>query len=114
MDTRYQGLLGIDALRAMKAVIDLENDRLLIGNTSYQLADCSEQGQRLRNTCLETQTEGELRTDYPRDPTHDVTTERTAGLDPTKREASGSRNPNSLDGKNVKLNDDSKRSAEEV
>jgi hypothetical protein len=70
MNTQHQGLLGMDALRAMKAVTDLENDRLLIGNEPYQLADCSEQGHRVRNACLETQTERELRTDHPRDPTH--------------------------------------------
>jgi hypothetical protein len=114
MDTRYQGSLGIDALRAMKAVIDLENDRLLIGNESYQLADCSKQGHCVRNACLETQTEWELRTDHPTDLTHDVTGERPAGLNPTIGKASGSRNPNSRDGKNVKLHDDSKRSAGEV
>jgi hypothetical protein len=114
MDTRYQGLLGIHALKTMKAVIDLENDRLLIGNKSYQIAECTQPGYRFRNACLETRKKRELRTDHPRDLTHYVVGERTAGLNPTTGKARGSRNPHSLDGKNVKLNDDSKRSAEEV
>jgi hypothetical protein len=52
--TRYQGLLGLDAVRAMKVVMDLGNDRLLIGGESYQPADCSEEGHRLRSACIET------------------------------------------------------------
>jgi hypothetical protein len=113
-DTRYQGLLGLDAVRAMKVVIDLVNDRLLIGNGSYQLADCTEERHSVRNACIETQVEQEHRTDHPVGPTYDITRESTAGINPNDGEANTSRVPSSPDGRNVEQSNNSRGSTEEV
>jgi hypothetical protein len=59
-------------------------------------------------------TEQEHRTDHPVGPTHDVIRVSTAGINPTEGEASSSRAPSSLDGRNVEQNNDSRGRTEGV